>query len=69
MFNNPVSTGNVELDNNLYEYAIAFLPPGNYTLALTCDADIDSAATDDDLTFSTPVNVTVSSGQTSNGDM
>ncbi|MGD8925586.1 MAG: DUF4382 domain-containing protein [Thioalkalispiraceae bacterium] len=67
--NNPVSTARVMYDNNIYYYTLSYLPAGEYTLALTCDADMDSASTDDVLMFSTPINVTVIAGDTSNGDM
>lgn len=67
--NNPISTGMVVFENNIYSYTISFLPEGNYTVALTCDADMDSADTDDVLTFSDPVNVPVVSGQTSTADL
>jgi len=67
--NNPVSSAKVLFENNIYHYMLSFLPAGNYTLALTCDADMDSAATDDILTFSDPINVSVVAGEISNGDM
>jgi len=67
--NNPVSTAKVVYENNIYQYTLSFLPAGDYTVALTCDADMDSAATDDTLTFSDPVNVTVIASETSNGDI
>lgn len=67
--NNPVSTAKVVYENNIYQYTLSFLPAGNYTVALTCDADMDSAANDDVLTFSDPVNVSVSAGVTSNSNI
>ena len=67
--NNPISTAKVFYENNVYQYTLSFLPAGDYTVALTCDADMDSAATDDTLTFSDPVNVPVIAGETSNGDI
>lgn len=67
--NNPVSTAKVVFENNIYQYTLSFLPAGDYTVALTCDADMDSAATDDTLAFSDPVNVTVIASETSNGDI
>ena len=66
--NNPISTAMV-YENNIYQYTLSFLPAGNYTVALTCDADMDSAATDDTLTFSDSVNVSVIAGVTRNGDI
>ena len=67
--NNPISTAKVVYENNIYQYTLSFLPAGDYTVALTCDADMDSAAEDDMLTFSDPVNVPVIAGETSNGDI
>lgn len=66
---NPVSTANVVYENNVYQYTLSFLPAGDYTVALTCNADIDSAATDDTLVFSEPVNVSVISGTSSGGNI
>lgn len=67
--NNPVSSARVVYENSSYQYTLSFLPEGNYTVALTCDADMDSAATDDVLIFADPVSVPVDAGQTSNADM
>lgn len=67
--NNPVSTARVVYENSTYQYVLSFLPAGDYTVALTCDADLDSAATDDTLTFSDSINVPVVAGATSNGDL
>lgn len=67
--NNPISTAKVVYENNIYQYTLSFLPAGDYTVALTCDADMDSAATDDTLAFSDPVNVSVIAGTTSNADI
>lgn len=67
--NNPISTAKVVYENSIYQYTVSFLPAGNYTVALTCNADIDSAATDDILVFSEPVNVSVVAGTTSDRDI
>lgn len=64
--NNPVMAATVELNplNENYEYHAAFLPAGNYTIALTCDAENDDAMTDDDnINFYGAVNTAVMSGQ------
>lgn len=45
-------------------YRLTFLPAGNYTAAFTCDAGVDDPALDEDLTFSTPQNATVTAGRT-----
>lgn len=41
----PVSSARVPNDGN-YAYTVAFLPEGNYSIAFTCDADIDDSAKD-----------------------
>jgi len=62
---NPVSTANVILnDDSSYTYTVAFLPAGNYTAALTCDAKQDNAATIDNLLFVNNANVNVVAGET-----
>jgi len=67
--NNPVSSAQVVYENNAYHYMLAYLPEGDYTVALTCDAEIDKADHDDNLMFADPVNVSVTAGQTSHADM
>lgn len=65
--NNPVMAATVELNpmNEIYEYHAAFLPAGNYTIALTCDAELDDPMVDDDtVSFYGAVNKMVMSGQT-----
>lgn len=69
--NNPVTVAPVELSpsNELYGYHAAFLPEGNYTIALTCDAETDDPELDDtSLTFYGAVNKFVASGQTTEHD-
>lgn len=61
--NNPVSTANVISDSS-YTYTVSYLPEGNYTIALTCDAINDSAANKDILTFSDTHNISVLAGET-----
>ncbi len=56
----PVATTLLTADNT---YNAAFLPPGDYTVAFTCQAADDNPDTDDAITFATTtVNVTVSVG-------
>jgi hypothetical protein len=64
--NNPVTAATVELNSQdeLYAYHAAFLPAGNYTIALTCDVELDDPMTEDELTFYGAVNKMVYSGQT-----
>ncbi len=60
---NPVTTANVT-GTGPYSYTASFLPAGDYTIAVTCDAASDSAASNDTLTFSYAQNVTVTAGTT-----
>ncbi len=55
----PLVVADVAIENGAtaYRYHAAFLPPGPYTVAFTCDED-DPAA-DDVLEFLSPQNVTV----------
>lgn len=41
----PLATGSVDTD---LTYEISYLTPGTYTVALTCDADLDDPEADDD---------------------
>jgi len=67
--NNPVSTAKVVFEGDVYRYSLSFLPAGDYTVALTCDADMDMADMNDVLEFSDPVNVSVVAGETSTADL
>jgi len=65
--NNPVMAATVALNpmNELYEYHAAFLPAGNYTIALTCDAELDDPMVDNtNINFYGAFNTVVMSGQT-----
>lgn len=42
-----------------YSYTVAFLPVGNYTVSLTCNADKENIETDDELSFKASANKTV----------
>jgi len=55
----PEATTLVTADNT---YKAAFLEPGDYTVAFTCQAADDNPDTDDAITFVGTVNVTVSVG-------
>ncbi len=57
----PVTTATVKLDNTTgqYQYTAAFLEPGNYTVAFTCQAAQDDPTAIDAITFSNTANVTV----------
>ena len=66
----PLASTAVKLDDatGLYRYRLGFVPVGAGTVAFTCGADDDAADVDDALTFSAPLNVTVSTGQTNTVD-
>ena len=63
--NSPVTSAMVTLnpDTSNYEYVIGFVLAGEYTVALTCDTDIDDAEVDEDITFLANLNVTVIANQ------
>jgi len=42
-----------------YEYTIGYVPVGDYTLAFTCQADLDNPDRKDNITFSFTTNLTV----------
>lgn len=60
--NNPEITAMV--DSTAYTYTAAFLPAGDYTVSLTCEADLDDPLEDDVLTFTGTSNATVTAGGT-----
>lgn len=65
--NAPLTSAAVALNttSGAYEYTAAFLPPGAYTVAFTCDAALDDPETGGDaVTFQAPTNVTVTTGST-----
>jgi hypothetical protein len=57
----PVTTASVKLDSSdsQYKYTVAFLEPGDYTIAYTCDAAQDDPTVDDVLSFSGTTTVSV----------
>jgi hypothetical protein len=61
-----VASVSVENGSTAYAYHAAFLPPGAYTVAFTCDDD--DAAADDTLTFVGAQDVTVQSNLISTAD-
>jgi hypothetical protein len=62
----PLASTAVDLDNatGVYRFRLGFVPVGAYTLAFTCAADDDVADVDDTITYSAPVDVTVTAGTT-----
>lgn len=63
----PLSTASVGINTttSLYNFTAGFLPAGQYTLAMTCQAAQDNPATSDNLAFSSVITASVSAGQTS----
>jgi Domain of unknown function (DUF4382) len=66
----PVTTAAVKLDgsDNQYKYTAAFLEPGTYTIAFTCDAAADDPMVDDALTFTGTTTVSVMAKTTTTHD-
>ena len=61
----PFTSASVALNvsNGNYEYTIGFVPTGDYTLAFTCQADLDDPSANDNITFSFSENVTLAADQ------
>ncbi|MDE2196415.1 MAG: DUF4382 domain-containing protein [Gammaproteobacteria bacterium] len=62
----PLTESAVTLDNSTgnYDFTAAFLPPGTYTLAFTCDAAADNPAAADTISFSPVITAPVVAAQT-----
>lgn len=60
----PYATTRVATSGGSFTYALRFLAPGRYTLALTCGGDTDQLGASDDLEFQDVQNVRVDSGET-----
>lgn len=61
----PLASGAVTLQGDgTYRYTIAFLSPGSYTVAWTCDAADDQPESSEDLAFSPAANVSIVTGET-----
>lgn len=68
----PVSSKVPTLDTatNSYYYQFTFLPPGSYTVAYTCDADLDTSPSTSPMTFAPVIdNVSVVATQTTTVDI
>ena len=64
---NPVATA--MMDATTHQYTVGYLAAGDYTAALTCDAENDNASTQDPgVTFHGTANITIQSGQTTTHD-
>lgn len=69
----PLASTAVELDEATgdHDYRLAFVPAGDYTVALTCDADVDLADEDElaeEVAFLDPQAVTVTAAATATVD-
>lgn len=69
----PITEGTVELDNNSGDlrYVLAWLPAGDYTVALTCQGDLDRPDRDDtpQVNFAFAISAAVTSGQVTEVDL
>ena len=66
----PITSASVELNSStgLYEYIIGFVPSGDYTLAFTCQADLDDPGSNDNIMFTLSENITVTAIKTTDND-
>jgi len=66
----PITSASVELNSStgLYEYIIGFVPSGDYTLAFTCQADLDDPGSNDNIMFTLSENITVTAIKTTDDD-
>jgi hypothetical protein len=62
----PVTSAKVSMSNEgKYTYTVAFIPEGDYTVAFTCDADIDDSTIDaDQVDFVGEAMVNITAGKT-----
>lgn len=56
-------------EDNSYSYEAGFLSTGNYTVALSCEADTDDPEKDDDLSFVSQANVLVEDNKKTTQDL
>ncbi len=65
----PLTSAQVELDG-VYAYVVPFLPSGDYTVAFTCNADVDEPETDDEgVEFSAQAQTSIVAGETTTLDL
>lgn len=58
--NEPLASANINASaEGGFEYEVGFLEPGEYTVALTCQADLDSPDTVDGIEFSQTASLTI----------
>ncbi len=61
----PLTTALINYDDPDYAYTIGFVAAGDYTIAYTCEADVDDPEAADTLVFVGPTNVTVTADEVS----
>ncbi len=67
--NEPQTSANVAFNaENTFSYTLGYILPGDYTLGLTCQSDLDDPETDDDIAFVAQQNVSVSENTTTTAD-
>ena len=68
---NPITSANVVWNSDLAEYVfeVGFLEAGDYTIALTCQADLDDPDSDDAIIFVSSENATVVATSSSTSDL
>lgn len=62
LFPEPLTTALIRRDDPAADYVVPFLPAGDYTLAVSCVADLDNPNVDDALGFAATRNASVASG-------
>ena len=60
----PYATSRVDLSTGVFTYLVRFVPPGDYTLAVTCTGDLDQPDADDAIEFVATQNIRLEAGQT-----
>ncbi|MGH8398686.1 MAG: DUF4382 domain-containing protein [Gammaproteobacteria bacterium] len=67
----PISSALVGLNYTTakYNFTVGWLPPGKYTVALTCEANLDDPTTANNLTFTPIITATVIANQTTYVDL
>ncbi|MGJ8668538.1 MAG: DUF4382 domain-containing protein [Oceanococcus sp.] len=58
----PISTALISRDAANADYIAAFLPAGNYTVAVSCNADLDDPLQDDGISFIASDTATITAG-------
>ncbi len=64
----PLTTALLRSSDTQSDYVVPFLPAGSYTLALSCEADLDNPLSNDTIRFIASTTATVSAASTSTAD-